>query len=250
MACISIPTTMLITGGLGAAGSLASGLIGSNAAKQAAKVQAAAATKAADQQAAQFEESKALLQPYTDAGTAGLEGVKNLLGLGSEGAEGIQSYLESLPGYQFTKEQGLQAVQNSYAAKGLGISGAALKGASEYVTGLADSTYQQQLQNFLGLTQLGEGAASSVGQMGLSSQALINQLLTGGAAATAAGIVGGTNALTAGITGATSTLSDSALLLALQKGGYFGGATGGTGVTPGSGLYSNAAGLNLAGRTM
>lgn len=55
-----------------------------------------------------------------------------------------QAELEQTPGYQFTRSQGLQAVQNSAAARGLGVSGAAMKGAATFATGLADSTYQQQ----------------------------------------------------------------------------------------------------------
>ena len=55
-----------------------------------------------------------------------------------------QAELEQTPGYQFTRDQGLQAVQNSAAARGLGVSGAALKGAATYATGLADQTYKDQ----------------------------------------------------------------------------------------------------------
>lgn len=53
-----------------------------------------------------------------------------------------------LPGYQFTLDQGLKAVQNSAAAKGLGISGAALKGAADYTTGLTNSAYSNYLDNY------------------------------------------------------------------------------------------------------
>jgi hypothetical protein len=58
-----------------------------------------------------------------------------------------QATLEQTPGYQFTLNQGLKSLGNSFASRGLGASGAALKGASQYTTGLADNTYNQQLQN-------------------------------------------------------------------------------------------------------
>jgi len=58
-----------------------------------------------------------------------------------------QAQLEATPGYQFNLSQGLKAAQSAAAAKGLGVSGAALKGASTYATGLADSTYQNQFNN-------------------------------------------------------------------------------------------------------
>lgn len=76
-----------------------------------------------------------------------------MLGVGSvTGAPdpaAIQSALEATPGYQFTLGQGLKSVQNSYAAKGLGSSGAALKGAADYATGLSDATYESRLNDYL-----------------------------------------------------------------------------------------------------
>jgi hypothetical protein len=56
--------------------------------------------------------------------------------------------LSQTPGYQFTLQQGEQAVQNSAAALGLGSSGPALKGAVNYAEGLAGTTYQQQFNNY------------------------------------------------------------------------------------------------------
>jgi len=82
-----------------------------------------------------------------------------------------QENLEKTPGYDFTKTQGLKAVQNSAAARGLGVSGAALKGAATFATGLANQTYKDQftLENtnrqnaydrLMGLVSTGEGAAA------------------------------------------------------------------------------------------
>lgn len=88
-----------------------------------------------------------------------LEGVNRLLGLDSKTGQmgaggpdtaGIQNFLEQTPGYQFTKSQGLQATQNGFAAKGLGSSGAAMKGAAQFATGLADQTYETRLNDYLG----------------------------------------------------------------------------------------------------
>ena len=56
--------------------------------------------------------------------------------------------LEKTPGYKFILDQGLKAVQNSYAAQGLGTSGAAMKGAADYAEGLASTTYQNQFKNW------------------------------------------------------------------------------------------------------
>lgn len=55
-----------------------------------------------------------------------------------------QQNLEQTPGYQFTMQQGLKQTQAAAAARGLGVSGASLKGAATYATGLADATYSNR----------------------------------------------------------------------------------------------------------
>jgi hypothetical protein len=84
----------------------------------------------------------------------------------------IQAALEKLPGYQFTKTQGLKAVQNLASSKGLGVSGSAIKGAADYVTGLADSTYGNQFNRFMDAAKLGQ--ASAAGQATNSTNAAGN----------------------------------------------------------------------------
>lgn len=111
--------------------------------------------------------------------------------------------LEATPGYQFTRSQGLKSVQNGAAARGLGISGAALKGAAEFATGLAQNTYQANLLNPLqSLATLGESAAAQTGALGTTGTANAGAALVGGANAAAAGIVGSANAIANGISSA------------------------------------------------
>ncbi len=97
---------------------------------------------------------------FTSAGKAAgfaqdpsLTALNGLLGIGSGSGSPdpkmIQAALEATPGYQFTLGQGLKATQNSYAAKGLGSSGAAMRGAADYATGLSGATYEQRLQDYL-----------------------------------------------------------------------------------------------------
>lgn len=171
--------------------------------------------------------------------------------------------LENTPGYKFTLNQGLQAVQNGYAAQGLGTSGAALKGAAQYASGLASTTYNQQLQNYLqqnqqrfndllaGQTQA-MGATQNVGNIlqGANTQAFnesqanqqmaINQLLglgtigaNAGAQTATSGVqsqiaanqlaVGGAQAQAAGITGAGNALAAGQVGSANALAGAFGG---------------------------
>lgn len=241
MACISLPTAMLIGGGLSAAGGVASAVIGSNAAQSAAATQSATADKqlAATQQ--MFGTVSGDMQPYISAGNAALLGVQNLLGTGPNGTAGELQQLQATPGYQFALTQGLQATQNGYAAQGLGQSGAALKGAANYSEGLAESTYSNVFNNFLNTAQLGQ---SSVGQLASAAgqfQGAENQLAGTSAAAQAAGTVGSANAITSGITNALGGISNASMLLGLNSSGMFGASNSGSGV---NGLGATTSGIS------
>ncbi len=153
-----------------------------------------------------------------------------------------ETTLQNTPGYQFNLTQGLKSVQNSAAARGLGVSGAALKGAASYATGLADSTYQNQFSNantnrtfalnaLTGQQSLGENAAVGVGNTGVGVGQAIGQNQIGAGNAAAAGYLNTGSAIGAG----TNTAAQGYLLnnLLAQGGGgggpgYFSGnATGG-----------------------
>ncbi|MFM0638082.1 hypothetical protein PQQ63_15375 [Paraburkholderia metrosideri] len=146
--------------------------------------------------------------------------------------------LAQTPGYQFTLQQGLKGVTNSNVARGLGLSGAQLKGISDYTTGNADNTYSQQYQNYLagygqslqtyqtnynsaannvnrlaGLVQQGQNSAAQVGTSGINTAANAGNLLTSGANAQAASTVAGANAAS----GALTSVGNNALLTALLK---------------------------------
>lgn len=231
MPSVSLPTAALIAGGVGAAGSVASAVIGGNAAQSAAQTQATAAQQAEQQQLAEFNQTQANVQPYITAGTGALSEAQNLLGLtgpggtapaGGPNTAAIQATLAATPGYQFTLQQGEEATQNGYAAQGLGSSGAALKGAATFATGLADQTYEQQLNNYLGLAGTGANAALALGGQGVQATNIAGNYGTSGAASTAAGTVGSANALTSGITGVGNNISSAALLTSLNSAGIFG----------------------------
>ena len=245
-------------GGAALAG-VAGSVLSSNAATSAAQTQANAANTASANQLAQFNETKASLQPFTNAGTNALSTLQESLGLGGGGynlsqANGVnsltfqptQAQLAATPGYQFDLAQGEQAVANSNAAQGTGVSGAALKGAANYATGLANNTlttqqgiFQQNLGNVLNplsnLVGTGENAAATTGQQGIQAVGAANQALIGGANATAAGTVGSANAISSGLSGAGSAPLNYLLYSQLLGGqGDFTAAEGATGIAPGS----------------
>lgn len=216
-----------------------SSLLSSSASKSAANTQAAAADRAAQAAQDQQAQVRSDLAPFRAAGGTGLDALMASLGLGGPGqnllaANGINSLtfqpteaqLAATPGYQFTLGQGLMGVANSNAAAGRGISGAALKGAANYATGLADNTlrtqqgiFQNNLQNVLNplanLANLGQTAATQTGQNSLASTGLSNAALQSGAASQAAGTVGSANAISGGLNSVAGAASSFPLNQAL-----------------------------------
>jgi hypothetical protein len=239
------------------AGSAVAGLAGSalsaNAAQSAAQTQANAATTASNNALAQYNQTRADLAPFTNAGTSALASLEATLGLGNttgtpgtnmlttNGLSGLtfqptQAQLAATPGYQFDLSQGLQGVYNSNAATGNGVSGNALKGAASYATGLANNTlttqqgiFQQNLGNVLNpLTNLvgtGQNSAATVGQQGIQATGNANNALIGGANATAAGTVGTANAINSGLSGLGSSGTNYLLYNQLLNGNAGSSAT-------------------------
>lgn len=231
-------------------GSLLGGGIGALGAKSAAGTAADASRQAAQLAQAQYQQTRSDLLPYNQAGQSVLPSLTSLATSGPYGggpnyvsqAAGIgvgpqgQAALEQTPGYQFQLQQGLKSTQASAAARGLGVSGAALKGAAQYATGLASSNYQQQFQNALalntaqqgnlqnqysrlaGVAGIGANAAEAIGTAGTSLAGTAAQAATGAGQAQAAGTLGMSNALTGGI---NNYLGYKALQnLTGQTGGY------------------------------
>jgi len=164
------------------------------AAKEAATTEANAATYAANLQNQQFQQTQQNLAPYMGLGTAAMPQLMNLLGLGSQGSAGIQTALQNVPGYQFTLNQGLQQLQNQQSATGQNLSGAQEKGLQNYTTGLAQSNYQQYLNNYMNTVGMGQNAASGLGSIGAANASSVGNTLMGGANATAAGQIAAGNA--------------------------------------------------------
>lgn len=165
------------------------------------------------------------LQPYMQAGGQGLQGLLGMLGAGPGvgNSNAMSSYLttpfqfdasqlEQTPGYQFTLQQGLKALNNQASAQGMGLSGAQSKGLLNFATGLANQTYgdqynralqqfqanyglaSDQFNRFSGLAGLGQNAAAGVGNAGMQTASNIGNLAQQGAAAQGSGLIGAANA--------------------------------------------------------
>ncbi|MDR3415028.1 MAG: hypothetical protein P4L83_02485 [Nevskia sp.] len=182
----------------------------SSAASDAASTQANAETNAANISSQNQAQIRSDLSGYRDLGDYAGSALVNALPWVSSPTDMSESNLSNLPGYQFELDQGLKSTQNAAAARGLGVSGAALKGAASYATGLADSNWQNYFNadqtnktntynKLLGVTSLGENAAAQTGNLATANTANTINSLTSAANASAAGTVGSANAISSGL---------------------------------------------------
>jgi hypothetical protein len=122
---------------------------------------------------------------YKDAGLTGLDKLKSSAGTFSFNP----SDLENDPGYQFQRDQGMKALSNSYAGRGMLLSGANLKAALNYNQGLAGtaygnayqralSTYNTNQQGFQNLANLGMNANTAANSQQLQAGSIYGGQLT------------------------------------------------------------------------
>lgn len=206
--------------------SAGSSLLGSGKSSSASK-------SASNLQLQMYEQNAQNLSPYNQAGQSVLPSLEaaataqpatNYLAQAASSQPTsmlTEAGLQQAPGYQFQLNQGLKAVQSANAAKGLGMSGASLKGAATYATGLADSNYQNlfnnyqtQFQNYLnlntaaqsnltntynrlsGVASLGEGAAAQTASQGTQAANAAGNYLNQAGYSAAAGTTGASSAIT------------------------------------------------------
>jgi hypothetical protein len=280
-----MPTAALIAGGVSAGGGILSSIIGANAqvSAQQKAIQAEQTmfnTGRADQlnlfnqgvtaQDNMFGTAQNTLMPFVNNANNVWGTLAPLIGAQPGGNPLTApltkpfdaSMLPSTPGYQFTLGQGLKTAQGGFASKGLGSSGTAIKGAEDYATGLAQSTYNQQFQNYLQQNQqiynllygpyaTGAGAAGTLASTATQAGGNILNAATGaggnilGGATTAGGQIaqsttGIGNAIAGAATGSANALTGGVTLamlpsiLAALKGP---GAAAGAGAAPVNPLY-------------
>jgi hypothetical protein len=175
----------LIGGVAAAGGTIASGVMGSNAANSAAQLQYQSTQDALNFQKQQYATQQAQMAPYLASGQSNLNTLNADMPALTAGfnpqSDGLQSQFNPTnyglpsqfnynatnfqvdPGYQFALQQGQQAIQRS-ALAGSGLSGGTLKDLTAYTTGQAaqqygaayqraQGTYQQNYGNALGAYQ-------------------------------------------------------------------------------------------------
>lgn len=204
----------VIGGAIAGAGALGSAVISSSAAKSAARTQAEAAARAAALQKEMFDKQIALQEPFRQAGLTGQNRLLDLLGLSSNtGAAGYGSaatpfsqtnWMQS-PGYAFRLGEGMKAIENSAAARGLLKSGGTLAGMQDYAQGLASEEYQNAFNRYYdernamirpleALRGSAQTASDTMGGAASRYGANAGNIYMDAAQAAAAGRIGSTNA--------------------------------------------------------
>jgi len=171
----------MVGAAIGAAASIAGGVMASSAAGKAAKTQAAAADRATALQKEIFEKQTELQSPFRAGGLTAQNRLLTLLGLnpmdaalyGAKGADGAAATLpqglyvdpnsadfgkyardfgmsdyQADPGYAFRLKEGMKALDAQAALRGGLISGAALKAAGRYGQDYASNEYSNAFNRY------------------------------------------------------------------------------------------------------
>jgi hypothetical protein len=205
-----------------------SSLLGSSAASSAANTQADAANRASDLQYKMFQEQQGMQAPFRAAGETALN---KLIPEATNYTPFSYSSMTADPGYQFRLSEGMRALGHQAGARGGLVSGRSLKGLQDYAQNAASgeftnafNRYQLERQARLGplqsLAGVGQTAANTIGGNAGTYGTNVGNLMTGGAAASAAGQVGTANALTGGLGTYLNYNQGNNLVAALQSGGY------------------------------
>lgn len=139
--------------------------------------------------------------PQTQAGQAGF---------GDLNRKFTAADFQTDPGYEFRLAEGMRGINNSAAARGGVLSGAALKAASKYNQGFASNEYSNaynrfntdqtnQFNRLASIAGVGQTANSQVAAAGQNMANNVSQNQLGAGNAQASGYIGQSNALTGGL---------------------------------------------------
>jgi hypothetical protein len=134
----------VIGGGLALGGAL----IGARASKKGAASQAAAARDATAAQERMYDQTRADQAPMRQLGYGAVNELQKLLQSGELTKAFTPGDITNETGYQFGLQQGQRGLDSSAAARGMGLSGAALKAASRFNSDYATTRYNDAFNRF------------------------------------------------------------------------------------------------------
>jgi hypothetical protein len=215
-------------------------------ASEAAGAQRGAARESNALQREMFNTSRADLAPFRGFGERSGNMLLDMMPELTRNFNPTMSELENTPGYKFTLNQGLKAVDNANSVKGWGGGGAGMKAITDYASGLASQTFQQQFENYwkqntnkanmlLEPMRIGGNAAAQQGQINTQVGGNMGANLVGAGNATAASYMGMGNAVANAPTNAlmsyrmldqTMNPEKYGMMFGSGYGGGYGGAMG------------------------
>jgi len=242
-----ISATGLFLGGTALLGGYLASQGASDAASTAAQASGEASAASIAEQRRQYDQNRADQAPYLAAGTGAVNRLAAGVGYGGEfGAAtpfNFQYDQNADPGYGFRFDQGMRAVNASMAAKGMGISGAGIKGATEFGQGMGSQEYNNAFNRYVtgfnantgernslfnrlsGVSGTGQTATNQIGAQGANMAGNIGTSLMGSAANT-----GNAALAAAGIR--NSAYGGAANVLGRMYGPQLAGGYGNSGYTP------------------
>ena len=182
-----------------------------NAVENAAGQSAAASRYATDLQKAMFDKQIELQQPWLQAGTNALTKMQGGEYALPESFKYDPNSMYQDPGYAFRMSEGMNALNRSMTAKGLGVSGANVKGALKYGQNLGSqefgNAYQRALDEYnarvarsttgynrlASLAGVGQTGANTIGSAASNYGANVGNLAMGNAATQGNALMTGAN---------------------------------------------------------
>ena len=182
---------------IGSVGGAAAQIITGN---QTADAQRDASRDALALSQAQFDRLLALNEPFTNVGTEAINKLRNLFVTG-----GIP--FEKTPGFEFRRQEGINARDRSASARGRLFSGAQQRGIEEFGQNFATGEFNNEFNRLAALAGIGQVGTSNVGNASNVLSSLGSQAITNAGDARASGFANTGNAITGGINNVLATLA-------------------------------------------
>ena len=208
-----------------AASSVASSVIGGNAAQNAAGQYANAAGQGIQYNKEMYQNVLGQNQNYMNTGQTGLDLYNGLASSGYLTAQPSMNDLTKLmPNYEFGLKQGMGQFNAGLNAAGGAVSGNAIQGGNQFAQDYAQNSlgnafnmYQANRSNVVSnvnaLTNVGQTANQTVANAAAGTSANVSNTLSNIGNAQAAGTMGAANAQTAGL----NNISNYAMLYGMKK---------------------------------
>jgi hypothetical protein len=207
---------------VGAAGSAYAGKKAADAATESAQISTDATMR-------QYEQNRADMMPWRDAGLGALEQLKTGTAEGGDfNRDFTLADFQKDPGYQFRMDEGRGALEGSAAARGGLLTGGTLKALSRYGQDYASGEYTnaynrfnadrtQRFNRLSGLAGTAQTATRDVAQQGTAATSAANEYGAQAANARGSQYVGAANAVNQGASSLANFYSQQAMINSMNK---------------------------------